>query len=173
MKTLYAYRASQANTAAQAKLDQSGFIVGMSEDDDELGRLRKAANAAAASYGEGLAFWTEDNDHNRYNGQDLHPEVLAGIQQDGYWVYAHPEYDRRDWEHEVAGGNTLQSYHEWVTSEIESNEMEQRDGMTLLELNTLHIALQELESKGVEPDTVDFMTLYGIIETERDRGGDS
>jgi hypothetical protein len=41
--------------------------------------------------------------------------------------------------------------------------------MTLSELDALHTAFQEIESKGVEPDTTDFDALYSIIESEREK----
>jgi len=57
-----------------------------------------------------------------FSQQPLHEEVLEGINAEGYWGYEHNEYRREEWEIEILAADTLQSYHQWVSSAINREE---------------------------------------------------
>lgn len=59
--------------------------------------------------------------------QVLADAVLYGVEKDGYWGYEHSEYPMDDWLLEVGEGCTLQSYHQWVTSQLEEEKHEQNN----------------------------------------------
>ena len=60
---------------------------------------------------------------SEHNQQPLHTKVLEWITDMGYWN-TFPSYPRIYWMDEVANRNTLQSYHQWVSSKLEKEEHE-------------------------------------------------
>ena len=118
MRTLYAYCESKANSKDAALLDGSEILIGSYETAEEGAKLADTANNIIDSFGEQLVFFSIDEDNRRYNGQDLHRTVLQGIEDVGYWAYDHRGYDKHDWMREVENQDTLQSYHQWVSSKL-------------------------------------------------------
>jgi hypothetical protein len=122
MRKLHAYSKTLANTKEAAIVDGSDFLIGQFEDDADKASMARAAASTADSFGETLMFFTTDDDHERYNGRDLHPEVLQGIQDEGYFVWEHDRYDGEDWRKDVLNSKCLQSYHQWVSEQIRREE---------------------------------------------------
>ena len=55
------------------------------------------------------------------NAPSIAQQIVAALRTSGGYWQSHSELDHADWRYQVGNGDTLQGYHDWLQSELESH----------------------------------------------------